>query len=332
MKSVSILFVIGITSVLGSVLAYSQDDTGMQITQQTEQAALQATQQAQQDMEEMQQEIQRQNEENNAAQQSIRDQWDREDQASASTADITCQPKFSVKAGKVQPGTKVSITCSDRNAVIYYTTNGWSPSTLSRRYSSPITINATTQLQAFAAAPHMSNSRLYSANYTVKGPAIPVYPLTLAADGVLHAKTRLHLATNSTVNSKSATVGDKINILLDQDVKVGNAVVIPKGTPIDAAITIANPSGTVGRPGDIAFAVHSLSLNGATISLRGGERLDGIDHTTRSVLMWVTLVGSVPAVMMHGGDAEIKPGMKFTVGVAADTPLIPSAPVFVNKP
>jgi mannose-6-phosphate isomerase-like protein (cupin superfamily) len=178
----------------------------------------------------------------------------------------------------------------------------------------------------------MSYSALTSANYTVNGPAVPVFPLTLASDGVLHAKTRLHLATGSSMSPKNAKVGDKINILLDQDVKVGDAVVIPKGTPVDAAITSAKPPGLAGIPGYIAFAVHSLTVNGITVTLQGGERLNGVDHTKRTVFMWVTLVGSIPAVMMHGGAVEIKPDMKFTVAVAADTPLLPSAHVAMNKP
>jgi len=134
------------------------------------------------------------------------------------------------------------------------------------------------------------------------------------------------------MSPKNAKVGDKINILLDQDVKVGDAVVIPKGTPVDAAITSAKPPGLAGIPGYIAFAVHSLTVNGTTITLQGGERLNGVDHTKRTVFMWVTLVGSIPAVMMHGGDVEIKPGMKFTVAVATDTPLVRSTPAPISKP
>jgi hypothetical protein len=300
MKSVFIVLALGISSVLGSAIAYGQENPAEQerhFQDQIDRAIEQNERLAQQT-------------------ENINNQ-----QNSGPTIAVTSQPKFSAKAGKVQPGTKVSITCSTPNAVIYYNTTGWSPTTSSRRYTGPITVNATTDLQAFAAAPNMANSRVTSASYTVKGTAVPVYPLTLAADGVLHAKTRLHLATNSNVSSKNAKVGDKISILLDQDVKVGNTVVIPKGTPVDAVITAVTPSSLFGISGSISFAVHSLAVRENTISLQGGERLDGINHSTRAAFMWVTFVGVIPAVMMHGGDADIKPGMKFTVGVVTDTPL-----------
>jgi len=304
--------------VLGSTPAIGQDDAAAQFNRQFDEQVQRSNEEDQQRAEDNERQIDA--------------EWAREDQAAASIGPITSQPKVSVKAGKVQPGTKVSLTCSTPGAVIFYTTTGWSPTTSSRRYTGPITIYATTLLQAFASAPGMSYSLLTSANYTVNGPAVPVFPLTLASDGMLHAKSRLHLATGSSMSPKNTKAGDKINILLDQDVKVGDAVVIPKGTPVDAAITLAKPPGLAGIPGYIAFAVHSLTVNGTTITLQGGERLNGVDHTKRTVFMWVTLVGSIPAVMMHGGDVEIKPGMKFTVAVATDTPLVRSTPAPISKP
>jgi len=135
---------------------------------------------------------------------------------------VTSLPQFSVKSGEVKAGTTVSISCPTKNAVIYYTTTGWTPTTSSRRYTGPVILLATTQLQAIAVAPDMASSFYASASYKVKGPALTVFPLKIGADGVLHAKTRLHLATNSTVSSKNAKIGDKIPILLDQDVKVGD--------------------------------------------------------------------------------------------------------------
>jgi hypothetical protein len=238
---------------------------------------------------------------------------------------VTSPPKFSVKSGTVKTGTTVSISCPTPNAVIYYTTTGWTPTTSSRRYTGPVTLLATTQLQAIAVAPTTGNSVYASASYKVKGPPLTVFPLEIGADGVLHAKTRLHLATNSTV-SKNAKVGEKIPIVLDQDVKVGDSVEIPKGTSVDATITAVTRPGILSSPGSISFGVHSLAVNGTTVALQGGERLDGAIHPLRTALLVTTIVGTIPAVAIHGSQGEIKPGMRFTVTVAADTPLKPSAP------
>lgn len=235
-------------------------------------------------------------------------------------------PRLTVKGGTVRPGTKVAISCATPGSVIYYTTTGWSPTMASRRYAGPIAINGTTLLQAIASAPGRANSQLSRASYTVKGPAVPVFPLALPSDGVLHAKTRLHLVTVTAISSKNAKVGDKVEILLDQDVKIGDAIAIPKGAAVNAAISAVQPSGQAGAPGSISFAVQALTANGITVPLKGGESLEGVGHQVRNGLLFLTLVGSIPAVMGHGGEAEIKLGMKFTVGVAADTPLLSVSP------
>ncbi|MGB9407716.1 MAG: chitobiase/beta-hexosaminidase C-terminal domain-containing protein [Terracidiphilus sp.] len=298
---------------LGCVSAFGQDDAGMMAAQQSMQATQQANQQAMQDMQQASQQ---------ATQQMMQNATDTSLYSGSSVA-IARQPSFSVKAGVVAPGTTVSIKCSTRYAVIYFTTNGWTPTPASRRYRGPIPITATTQLQAIAIAPNMARSPIAIANYTVNGPVVPVFPLTLAADGVLRARTRLHLVTNSTVYSKTAEVGDSIGILLNQDVKLGDTIVIPKGTPVDAVITQADSSGHMGAPGDIAFEADSITVGGTTVPLFGGETLEGANHYSKVRGLILIPVAGAAGLLVRGDDAEIKPGMTFTVAVAEDTPLKP---------
>ncbi|MFY9855196.1 MAG: chitobiase/beta-hexosaminidase C-terminal domain-containing protein [Terracidiphilus sp.] len=298
--------------VLGSACAFGQD-AGMMAAQQATQAAQMANQQAMQDMQMASQQ---------ASQQMMQNATDASLNPGPSVA-VARQPAFSVKAGVVAPETTVRIKCPTRYAVIYFTTNGWTPTSASRRYRGPISITGTTQLQAIAIAPNMVRSPIAIANYTVNAPVTPVYPLTLAADGVLRARTRLHLVTNSTVNSKTAEVGDSISILLDQDVKLGDAIVIPRGTPVDATITQADSSGHMGAPGDLAFEVDSITARGATVPLFGGETLEGANHYSKVRGLILIPVAGAAGLLVRGDDAEIKPGMTFTAAVAEDTPLNP---------
>jgi len=237
---------------------------------------------------------------------------------------LTATPGFSVKAGTVAVGTQVRITSSTHYAVIYYTTNGWSPTTASRRYKGPITIQTTTRLQAIAMAPNTIHSQIASAQYTVKGAAgTPTQPLALSADGVLHAGTRLHLVTGSTVSSKTAHVGDHLNILLDQDVMLGKTVLVPKGAAVEATFTQADPAASRGAPGDVTFEVLSLAISGKEVPLKGGETLQGADHYGKVVGFFFVPVVGLAALAIHGDEAEIKPGMTFTAAVTADTALHP---------
>jgi hypothetical protein len=110
--------------------------------------------------------------------------------------------------------------------------------------------------------------------------------------------------------------------VLDQDVKIGNAVVVPKGPPVTAAITQADPAAHAGAPGDIAFQVHFLTVHGTQIPLRGGETLEGENRYGSHALLFVPVVG-LASLAIRSDEAEINPGMVLTADVAADTPLQP---------
>lgn len=60
---------------------------------------------------------------------------------------------------------------------------------------------------------------------------------------------RLQLVAASRANSKTAQIGDELELKLAQDLKVGADVVIPKGTPLEALITQADPPDTWELPG-----------------------------------------------------------------------------------
>ena len=56
---------------------------------------------------------------------------------------VAGKPKFSVKPGTYASPKTLKITDSTRGAIIYYTTDGWTPTTASNRYMGPITIDST---------------------------------------------------------------------------------------------------------------------------------------------------------------------------------------------
>jgi hypothetical protein len=211
-------------------------------------------------------------------------------------------PAFSVRSGIVKPGTKVRIKWrAPRYAVVYYTTDGWTPTIASTRYTGPITINATTHFQAIALGYNV-RSAVVKADFRVDDlpPSPPVQIASLNTDGMLRAGTRLRLTVGSEISSETAQAGDKAALRLDQDVNVGDTVVIAKGTPVDAVLTRAGPAaGTTA--GDLVLKVQALNLQGKTIPLNGTEFLEG----------------------KTGKEAVIKPGMVVTATVATDTPLNP---------
>jgi hypothetical protein len=154
-------------------------------------------------------------------------------------------PWFSIKSGMVKAGTKVHIKWrGPEYSAVYYSTDGWTPTTASTPYTGPITINATAHFQAIAVGWDLVRSAVVKADYRVNAPPVtpPAREPKQIIDGVLHAGTRLRLATGSEITSETAQVGDKAALMLDQDVKAGDIVLLARGTPVEAFLTCAAPA------------------------------------------------------------------------------------------
>jgi hypothetical protein len=306
---------IGLLILATAVAAYGQDAASMaamQAAQTANQQAMQASQMASQQA--MQASQQANQQAMQASQNAALD--------SGPYTGLARSPELSVTPGNVSAGTVLRLKSPTRHAVIYYTTDGWTPTAASTRYTGPITIDQSMHLQAIAVAPNMWRSPIVVANYVVAGTAPEAPPqAVVATDGVLHAGTALRLVTNSDVNSKTAQIGDPVVLKLDEDLKVGDSIIVPKGAEVDATVSAVDRRGHFGAPGDISFEVHAIRSGNLTIPLSGVETLGGVDKTgSARDLIYVPGVG-VSALFIRGKDAEIKPGMALTASVAKDTTL-----------
>ncbi|MGA2650558.1 MAG: chitobiase/beta-hexosaminidase C-terminal domain-containing protein [Terracidiphilus sp.] len=210
------------------------------------------------------------------------------------------QPKFSINSSTVNAGTKIRIKCETHYATLYYTTNGWTPTTQSARYTGPITIDSSTHLEVIAVGPNFIRSAVERADYEVPDshPPAPDPTVLVPEDGILRAGTPVRVVfSGKDINSDSAEVGDEIAVVLDEAIKLGEKVLAPKGARVNAALTFADP-GHGPAPGDLVFEIHSVEVAGKRIPLFGGETLEGVKG---------------------GKNATIKPGMTATAFVAADT-------------
>jgi Chitobiase/beta-hexosaminidase C-terminal domain len=235
------------------------------------------------------------------------------------------EPVFPVKAdNNLTLGTQVTITSPTNDAVIYYTTDGWTPTEASARYAGPITIKADTRLQAIAEEPGKLPSPIAEQIYTISGSPAPKPDRIAAAGGILTKGTPLRLVTYDDVSSDSAQVGDHIVVLLDENVMAGEAVAAPRGSPADVTITKVDPAGPDGKPGMIAFEVQALNVHGVHIPLSANLTLqapyDAMQAQKNSSDAKADIEGEVK---QDGDEAEIKPGMVVNAFVTADTPLRP---------
>ena len=81
------------------------------------------------------------------------------------------KPSFSLPAGTYTNIETITVSCSDTNATIYYTTDGSTPTTNSSVYTGPLTFRANTTLSALALVPGESESPVKSAAFTIIAPA-----------------------------------------------------------------------------------------------------------------------------------------------------------------
>lgn len=79
----------------------------------------------------------------------------------------TAAPKASVGGGEYTEAQSVELICSEPVAVIYYTTDGSTPTNKSKKYTKPLTISKTTTLKFVAYSPEKSRSRVAAEKYII---------------------------------------------------------------------------------------------------------------------------------------------------------------------
>jgi len=124
-------------------------------------------------------------------------------------------PTFSPKAGTFVNAQRVTLGCSTANAVIYYTTDGSSPTTQSAVYSGPINVSGNETISAFATATGSTSSTVSQATYTITPPAAaPVFslasgtfnsPQTIAISDATPAAS-IYYTTNGTAPTSQSTL------------------------------------------------------------------------------------------------------------------------------
>jgi len=313
---------------LSGIGVQAQDDAAAQAAQAAQQASQQAMQQAQQQMQQLQQDTQRASDQ--MTQQMMQNMADASNAANSTAwcCRPAAKPTFSVKPGTYPGTTTVKIHDSTRGAVIYYTTDGWTPTPAFKRYMGPITIDSTTTLQAIAIvpAPYFGRSMVASAQYTIKGtqpatanaPAAAA-PTKVSGSAILRQGTPVHLVFATDVNSKTADVGDKIQLKLAEDIRAGDLLLVAKGALAVGTVTQVDKTGAGGAPGNIMFQVESLDANGITVKLSGTEVKEGQPKPPNAAVL-IPYVGLF-SLFRHGKDAEIKPGAPVTAYVNEDTSL-----------
>jgi len=297
---------------LFSSSAHAQDDAAAQAAQASPQAAIQANQQAMQD-------AMRANQE--ASDQMTRQVMQNLNDASQNTAPLiglTAKPKISVKPGTQKNPITVKLSDSTRGAIMYYTTNGWTPTVASRRYVGPISIDSTANLQVVAIAPYHLRSLVASAVYTFPNSA----PTSDSEQASAPARPNpncipVHMVFAQDLSSKTAEIGDKVLLTLAADLTLNGAIIAHKGDSATVTVTQVEKTGAGGAPGEIDFQADPLHTSLGLLNLHGTATLEGQANLPNTTAL-IPVVGPF-TLFRHGKDADIRTGTPFTAYLVPPT-------------
>ncbi len=79
------------------------------------------------------------------------------------------KPTANIKNGaRVNKGTKIKLSCKNSKATIYYTLDGTTPTTRSKKYTNPIIIDKNTKIKAMSVKVGMTESDILAMSYYIK--------------------------------------------------------------------------------------------------------------------------------------------------------------------
>ena len=140
------------------------------------------------------------------------------------------------------------------------------------------------------------------------------------AKAVLKEGTEVDLKFAQSLSSKRAAVGDQVQLVLDQDVKAGDVVVVRRGAPASGTVTNAKKAGMMGRGGELSLRVDYLKAGDSRVPLRGMQGKQGADKD--GVMVGMVVAFGVIGFMKHGKQAEVKEGTPLKAYVDKDVELV----------
>jgi hypothetical protein len=138
---------------------------------------------------------------------------------------------------------------------------------------------------------------------------------------LLREGTDVKLRFAEELSSKTAAEGDPVNLVLDEDIVVGNVVVAKAGAKAVGTVTNAKKAGMMGKGGELNLRLDRLKVGDNKIRLRGTKGKEGDSKTGTAVALTV-LFGPV-GLIKHGKEITVKQGTPFAAFVDDDVALPP---------
>jgi hypothetical protein len=137
--------------------------------------------------------------------------------------------------------------------------------------------------------------------------------------------TPLRLSLLDALSSATNSVDDPIGFEVTEEVKVGDVVVFPRGTPARGHVVEVEPKRRLGRAGKLNFSVDNAKApDGTNVRLRASSLRKG-EEKSGTVIIGTVLLSPL-FLIMRGKDVNIPKGTNFTAYVDGDRDFVLGAP------
>jgi hypothetical protein len=133
---------------------------------------------------------------------------------------------------------------------------------------------------------------------------------------LLKEGTQVPLKFAADISSKTAHEGDAVEFVLDEDLKVGESVIVPKGAHAVATVSNAKKAGMMGKGGELSVQIQYVIAGSNHVRMRGSKGREG-DNKTGATVALTVLFGPI-GLIKHGKNVEIPAGTPFTAYVDQD--------------
>jgi hypothetical protein len=139
---------------------------------------------------------------------------------------------------------------------------------------------------------------------------------------ILKEGTDVKLKFAQDLSSKTATDDDPVNLVLDEDLKVGDMTVAKAGAKAVGTVTHAKKAGMMGKGGELNMRLEYLLVGDTRMRLRGTKGKEGEGKVGAAVALTV-LFGPI-GLMKHGKNVEVKQGTPLVAYVDQDFTTAPA--------
>jgi len=154
--------------------------------------------------------------------------------------------------------------------------------------------------------------------------AAPVPSVGSAAMGTavkLRDGEKVRLILMDDISSSTANTGDRVNFTVGEDIKVGETIVISKGSVAVGAIAEAQKKKMLGRGGKLTMRMEYVkAVDGQNVRIRATAGREGDDQVGKTVV--VAVLAGPFAVLVKGKDVVANKGTEYAAYVDEDKEIV----------